>query len=190
MVIGVGWLAFAYSHPVCARSRILMHGQDEMEIQENQEHMNHPKWKVLMGYSRIASGIWPQQDACTAEIVLSRTRRVTIPSCKARGPSIWHGKRKHTRLWYKSTALVDLAWNKQDDCKGQCSSCKEWFHKQWENINQSILDNLHYVKVAAKLSNLLYYIGDDPEDTLTPTNYSQGNDQKKNSLKLKTFFQK
>jgi hypothetical protein len=29
MVLGVGWLAFAYSHPVCARSRILMHGQDE-----------------------------------------------------------------------------------------------------------------------------------------------------------------
>ena len=40
-----------------------------------------------------------------------------------------------------------LPWNKQDDQVTliQCNRCKEWFHKQCENIGQDILDIRQYV---------------------------------------------
>ena len=40
-----------------------------------------------------------------------------------------------------------LPWNKQDDqgTLTQCNRCKEWFHKQCENIGQDVLDIPQYV---------------------------------------------
>ena len=40
-----------------------------------------------------------------------------------------------------------LPWNKQDDqgTLTQCNRCKEWFHKQCENIDQDVLDIPQYV---------------------------------------------